>query len=579
MMIGENLDLFAPREEPADHPPPELLEPEGDYRLRPYQEEAVAGVERELEENRGTLALLATGLGKTQIACEIIRRQRGRCLFVAHRDELIQQAATRIEQIVGGWPDIEKADSRALAQGDNHVVASIQTISRPGRLERFDPGEFDLIVVDEVHHGTAKTYRRVLNYFEGAKILGLTATPDRADKEALGQILDSVAYQYEINDAIGDGWLCPIKMRSVHVESLDFSKVHTVAGDFNQGELDTVMALEENLHAVAAPAVECAGDRKTLVFTTSVHNAQRLAEIIDRYTSPGRACVVHGKTPTDERRAILKRFSRGEHQYFVNVGIATEGYDEPGIACVVMGRPTKSRSLYVQMLGRGTRGGPRCPVPGKQDLLVLDFVGNAGRHDIVCTADVLGGKLGDRQLELAKEIVRKADRPMSMDEATELAKKKEEAERKRRAEEAQRKKRQGITADVQYSIAEPNPYVSLGVRRDHLYSRYGYAQASEKMHAGLGKWMKKYASDLPVDISQHEGRRLLQAFAARAKRKLCTYSQMRALGKRGYDARQWSFKQASSVLSMLAANGWRRPADGRVERILRAAEREPGEEG
>lgn len=574
--MSNQLDMFAL---PPEASPPDPADgPVQSYALRPYQEEAVARIEEELQEHRGTLALLATGLGKTQVACEFIRRRGGRSLFVAHRDELIQQAATRIDQIVGGFPEIEKAQDRASSNSNNHVVASIQTISRPGRLERFDPDEFGLIVVDEVHHGVSPTYRRVLDYFAVAKILGLTATPDRLDGEALGQVLDSVAYQYEISDAIRDGWLCPIKMRAIQVDGLDFSKVHTVAGDFNQGELDAVMALEQNLHAVAKPAVECAGERKTLIFTTSVSNAERMAEIIDRYTAPGRACVVSGRTERELRRATLRRFSRGEHQYFVNVGIATEGYDEPALSCVVLGRPTKSRSLYTQMIGRGTRGGPNCAVPGKSDLLVLDFVGNSGKHDIVCAADILGGKLSEQELEYAKEAIRKADREMSIEEAIEKAEERarEEAERKCQLEEEQRKKRRGIQADVSYKVLEPDPYVSLGVRRDYLYSRYGYNKASDNMRNGLGKWMKKYAKDLPDDLSQHEARRLLQKFADRAKKGLCSYPQMRTLQKWGLDARGWTFQEASKVIDLVAKNGWRRPSDAAVDAVL---SREPGQDG
>lgn len=553
-------------------------EPTG-YALRPYQEEAVTQIEEELLKHRGTLVLMATGLGKTQVACEIIRRHAGRCLFIAHRDELIQQAARRVDEFVGGYPEIEKAQDQARSDGNNHVIASIQTISRPGRLERFDPDGFGLIVVDEVHHATAKSYRKVLDHFASAKILGLTATPDRLDGEALGRVLDSVAYQYEINDAIRDGWLCPIKMRSIHVDSLDFSNVRTVAGDFNQGELDALMALEENLHAVAKPAVECAGERKTLIFTTSVHNAERLAEIVDRYTSEGKACVVSGKTEKELRRETLRKFHRGEHQFFCNVGIATEGYDEPALACVVMGRPTKSRSLYTQMIGRGTRGGPKCAVPGKTDLLVLDFVGNSGKHDIVCTADVLGGKLSDQELEYAKKAVQNADCEMSIEEAIEKAQERAraEADRKLELEEAARKKREGIKAEVRYKVVDPNPYVSLGVRRDYLYSKYGYNEASENMRSGLGKWMKKHAKDLPEDLSQHEARRLLKKFAERAKKGLCSYPQMRVLQKFGYDARGWTFGEASGVMNLLSQNGWRRPPDTAVDAIVH--EREPGEEG
>jgi superfamily II DNA or RNA helicase len=557
-----NLDLFN-----APAAPPEPPAPPSTSGLRDYQIATVEAVRAELKENRGTLALLATGTGKTQIACELIKHWPGRSLFIAHRDELIQQAAKRLEQFTGDWPDIEQAGAHATPQGGAHVVASIQSISRQGRLERFDPNEFDLIVVDEAHHGTARTYRRVLDYFESAKVLGLTATADRADGEALGQIVDSVAYQYELPDAISDGWLCPVRFSSVTVDGLDFSPIHTVAGDFNKGELDALMASEENLHAVARPTVELAGDRKTLVFTTSVHNAHRLAEIIDRYTTPGAAFAIDGKTDKDDRRRLLQGYHAGEHQFFVNVGIATEGYDEPEVACVVMGRPTKSRSLYAQMAGRGTRGGVRCPVGDKTDLLVLDFVGNSGRHDVVSALDILGGRLSDDELARAKKVARESERPTSMEQALEEARIRHEKHQRELAEIRNKSKRKGVRANVNYSV-ESDPYKVLGVRRDYMYDRYGYAQASEKQIAAIEKMMGKRANELPQLISKHEASRMLGKLVGRAKANKCTYAQMRALQKFGYEAENWTFKQANLVMSMLASNGWRKPPDRMVEQII-----------
>ena len=167
-------------------------------------------------------------------------------------------------------------------------MASVQTLSRPHRLGRFGKNTFEKIIIDEVHHGTSKTYRKIIDYFD-AKLVGLTATPDRSDREALSQIMDSVAYRYDILDAIRDGWLCNVTMRRIFVDSMDFSKIKTVAGDLQQDELAAILEKEENLHAIAKPAVDCAGDRRTIVFATSVAQAERLAEIIDRYA--GRKCA------------------------------------------------------------------------------------------------------------------------------------------------------------------------------------------------------------------------------------------------------------------------------------------------
>lgn len=542
---------------PADEAPP----------LRQYQQDAVAAIREELADKRSTLAVLATGTGKTQIASELIRGWQGRCMFVAHREELIQQAARRIEQFTGSVPDIERGELRANRSGSKNVVASVQSISRANRLERFDPDEFSLIVVDEVHHATANSYRRVLDYFASAKVLGLTATPDRLDGEALGSVCDSVAYTYDILQATADGWLSPVRIKQIEVAGLDFSAVHTLAGDFNQGELDQIMASEEALHAVAKPTVDLAGDRKTIVFTTSVQNAKRLQEIIDRYAGDKKAISVDGGTEPGERKRLLGAFSEGRHQFFVNVGIATEGYDEPKIACVSMGRPTKSRALYSQMLGRGTRGGRNFPIEGKGDCVVLDFVGNSGRHDIVCGADILGDNLSERELEQAKKWIENSDEALTIEEA--MAKARESEERKRKeaearalANQAERDKRRGIVAEVQYVARISDPFVAFNVRRDYMAEKYGFDHATENQVAGLQKWMGKNSADLPKNLSRHEASRMLQQFAARrARGATATYGQIKVLAKHNLDGKALTFERASAMIDAIAKNGWHAPPE------------------
>lgn len=527
--------------------------------LRPYQTEAVEAIRRELSEHRATLALLATGLGKTQIACEIIRTHPGRACFLAHRNELITQAANRLEQFTGEPPAIEKAQDRASRYDTRHVVASVQTLSQRKRLEGWPRDAFDLLVVDEVHHAVADTYRRVMDWFEGAKVLGLTATPDRADKEALGQVVDSVAYRYEITDAIGDGWLCPVRIKAIGVDSVDFSQIHTLAGDFNQAELDALMAREENLHAVAKPTVELSGDRQTIVFTTSVANAHRLAEIINRYSGGESARAVDGKTPAQERNEIMGDFAAGEFQYLVNVGIATEGYDCPPVACIVMGRPTKSRALYVQMMGRGTRGGVNWPVPGKSDLLVLDFKGNSGRHDVVSGVDVLGGNLSDGQIEAAKAEVEASEDGITVEEAVELARQRYNDKREREIIEADERRK--VTAEVDYREIDPQDraYGLLGIERDRVYERFGFDPATPKQIAALRKMLGKYADqELPKALSKSEATAMIKRLISRRELGLCTYSQMRLLQKRGVeDAKVVTFESARRVIDALAGNRWR----------------------
>jgi superfamily II DNA or RNA helicase len=536
--------------------------------LRDYQVAAVEATRRELETNRGTLILLATGLGKTQCAAELIRTWPGRACFIAHRQELITQAARRIRQFTGEDPDIEKADDRASASGTRPVVASIQSLARESRIQRFPKDAFSLIVIDEVHHGTSATYRAVIDYFPDAKLVGLTATPDRLDGEALGQILDSVAYRMELGDAIREGLLAPVRMRVVKVDAIDFSQIRTVAGELHQGDLDAIMAREEALHGVARPTVELTGNRPTIVFTTSIDNAVRLAEIIDRYAGRTAATVVHSKLSDVDRAEAFRLYESGERQFLVNVGVTCEGYDYPPTSCVVLGRPTKSRALVTQMVGRGTRGGPKFPIPGKEDCLVIDFTGANEQHDVMHVVDALAGDVTDEEAKLIKAQVERATAPLSIDEARQLA---EEA--RRRAEEqaaAQRRQRDLIKAKVAYRDFDPNPYVALGVRRDFLHEKYGYAAASDAQKSFIRRALGKHADKVQVieKLGKLEASRLIAEIQRRRDRNLCTLPQLYALKKQGIDAGKFSFAQASRVMDALSKNNWKPLGQEEIRRVL-----------
>ncbi|HMA21698.1 MAG TPA: DEAD/DEAH box helicase, partial [Gemmatimonadaceae bacterium] len=453
--------------------------PKVPHGLRPYQEEAVQGAQDKLSDDRSTLIVMPTGSGKTRIMTELAqRRKKDRILVLAHRDELLQQARARFSHDCGEVVGLDQAD--AFAGDERIVVGSIQTVSREHRLERFPPNRFDLVMVDEAHHAPAATYKRVLDYFADAKVLGVTATPDRADEKAMGQIFDSVAYLYEIEDAIRDGWLCEVACSRIRIAGLDLSSVKTVAGDLNQGELDAVMAAEEVLLGVADATMREAGNRKTLVFTTSVENAHRLAEIMNRHRQDC-ARAVDGKTEIRERRDLLADHQADKYQFLCNVGIATEGYDDPSISCVAVARPTKSRALYTQMVGRGLR-----IAQGKQDCLILDFVGNSGRHKLASALDVLGGRYSEEEEELAQEIVAK-NPGMKARDALDQAKVLASIEEQKKQEAA---KRAAIRAKAIYTKQTVNPFsvFHMDVRGEQeIAERFGGKVASEKQLACLEK--------------------------------------------------------------------------------------------
>jgi superfamily II DNA or RNA helicase len=543
--------------------------------LRPYQSEAVESVFREWEDKTSTLIVCPTGTGKTETFCEIIKRmQPKRAIVLAHRGELITQAVKRLWKF-GIEADVEMADKWA---DENYwsrapvVVSTVQTQisgnAGAGRMRRFDPNDFGLVVCDEAHHYTAPSFRKVLDHYRQnpeIKILGVTATPDRADEAALGQVFDSVAFDYEILDAIHDGWLVPVEQQMVNIEGLDFSKVRTTAGDLNGADLAAVMEAEKNLHGIASSSLAIIKDRKTLVFTVTVKQAERLAEIFNRHR-PGMADWVCGMTPKDQRHKILKDFSDNRTQILVNVGVLTEGYDEPAVEIIVQARPTKSRCLYAQIIGRALR-----PLTGtvdgwdssddriqaiaqssKPSALVLDFVGNSGKHKLMTTADILGGKVSEEAIEKAIAKAKKANAPVRMDEELDHAEKNVQAEiQERKDKEARR--RAHVVAQAEYKTRSVDPFDIFDLKPVKARGWDSGKTLSEPQRAVL---LRAGINTTGMPYSQQK--QLLLAVFERRNNKLATLKQCRALRKRGVTTDGLTFEQASQKLNEISAKeGWK----------------------
>jgi len=549
--------------------------------LRDYQTAASLACVDAWKACQSTLVVLPTGCGKTVLAADIVRRRfPARTMFLAHREELIFQGKRTIERMTGFSVGVEMAEQRLDEQnsglfGHSHVVvSSIQTQNAggdgAGRMTKFDPMQFGLLVIDEAHHATADSYRRVIDYYRqnpDLKVLGITATPDRADEEALGQIYESVAFDYEVTDAIAQGWLVPVHQRMVTVGTLDFSGMRTTAGDLNGAELAALMEDERNLQEIAAPTIDIAGDRKTLVFAASVKHAERLAEIFNRHRG-GSAAWVCGKTPTDARRQTLADYHEGKVQFLVNVGCLTEGFDEPAVGLVVMGRPTKSRSLYAQMAGRGTR-----PLPGVVDGLdsiterraaiaasakphveILDFCGNSGRHKLISTADILGGKVSEEAAEAVREKLKEAGGPVDMEEAMALAEM--EVKEKKRREAASRVK---LVAKAQYHAQTVDPFDVFNVppRRERAWD--AGKSLTEKQLAVLDKAKIPYAG-----LSYTLQKQLLDEQFRRYDNGLATYGQAKVLQKYNFPG-DVSRDEAKRLIDAIVANDWKRPAGLEVQ--------------
>ena len=300
-------------------------------------------------------------------------------LFLAHRWELLDQAAKKIKGVTGIDSGFEKAELSNLNGMFPVTVGSVQTLCRQSRLDRFPHDYFQTIIVDEAHHVMSDSYQVVLSHFSDAKVLGMTATADRADKKNLADFFDSCAYEYSMRRAITDGYLVPIRARMIPLK-LDISKVKMSQGDYS---------LEGTAHALE--------DRKTVVFLPLVRISQEFCEILNRHGF--RAVEVNGNSPDREEK--LADFDAGKYDVLCNSMLLTEGWDCPSVDCVVVLRPTKSRGLYQQMLGRGTR-----LFPGKDHLLVLDFLWLTEEHDL-CRPSSLTGK-SEKVKERLDEKVEKA---------------------------------------------------------------------------------------------------------------------------------------------------------------------------
>jgi superfamily II DNA or RNA helicase len=540
--------------------------------LRPYQHEAVNCCFERWKEDTSTLVVVPTGGGKTQIFSEVIRRfLPQRALVLAHREELIFQAKDRIERIAAVECQVEMADltaSNDLFQRSPCVVSTVQTLHK--RLARFDPMSFGLVIVDEAHHGTASSYVKILEHFKqntDLRILGVTATPDRADEEALGQIFDSVAFDYEILDAINDGWLVPVDQQFVRVEDLDFSNIRTTDRDLNGVDLARLMEAEENLQGVCGSSINIIGNRQSILFAASVKHAEMACEIFNRHR-PGMATFVCGATDKETRRERIAAFKAREVQVLCNVGIATEGSDFPDVAVILMGRPTKSRSLYAQMAGRALRPltglvdcfdeaeARKSAIAGstKPSALLVDFVGNSGKHKLMTSIDILGGKVSDEAAERALAKAQKEKGQVRMVDVLEEAEEelRREKEARRLAEEARRAR---VVAKVQYSTRKVNPFDVLDITPVKERGWDSNKKLSEKQLAVL---LKNGIDGTQMPYSQ--GKQLVDQIFGRWGGKLATFKQCSLLKKHypEINVKNLSMKEAGGMIDALAKNGWRR---------------------
>jgi superfamily II DNA or RNA helicase len=345
--------------------------------LRPYQEEAIAAVEAAVE--RGVsrpMIVLPTGTGKTGAFAALIARRDGSALVLAHRDELLRQAA---DKLTVADPTLALGVGFVAAERDDVaspvVVGSVQTLARSNRLARL-PTRFDTVVVDECHHAAARSYRRILAHLEVSPlILGVTATPQRSDGRLLGEVWEEIVYQRGIAEMIRAGYLTDVRGVRVGLQQVDLEQVAQAGGDFQAEALgDALEQASAPQHVLAAYRAH-AGGRKAVVFVPTVALAHRMAGVFRDAGIPAEA--LDGTTPMEDRRAILGRLQTGQTRVLANVAVLSEGVDVPSVSCIVMATPTRSQVKYAQAVGRGLR-----TFPGKDDCLVIDVVGVSDRLDL-----------------------------------------------------------------------------------------------------------------------------------------------------------------------------------------------------
>ena len=511
--------------------------------LRPYQQAARDSIHAQWEQGRlRTLLVLPTGTGKTIVFASVAAdqvRAGDRVLILAHRGELLEQAADKLQRSTGLVSAVEKAESTCLNSWFRVVVGSVQTLQRSTRLERFPRDYFGTIIIDEAHHAITDGYRRILDYFEGAKVLGVTATPDRGDMRNLGEVFDSLAYEYKLTDAIKEGYLCKIMAQTIPLQ-LDISEVGFTSGDYSLGQLGT--ALDPYLEQIAAEMVQRCRGRKTVVFLPLIKTSQKFRDLLN--AKGFQAAEVNGQSA--DRKEVLADFDAGKYNVLCNSMLLTEGWDGPSVDCVVVLRPTKVRSLYSQMVGRGTR-----LAEGKTDLLLLDFLWMTDKHELCRPADlVCEDRAVARQMT---ENLAETGAPEDIEEAAaqaceDVVAQREEALAKQLAE--QRRKKAKLVDPLQYEMSIQAEDLSGYV------PAFGWEAGppTEQQTTALEK-----LGILPDAVeSAGKASLLLDRLHKRRDEGLTTPKQIRCLEKYGFQhVGTWSFEQAKHMIDRIAAQGWR----------------------
>jgi len=477
--------------------------------------------------------------GKTIVFSYIIDeiiRGGGSVLVIAHRDELLRQAQDKMSAACGIASTIEKANERGrLDMFARCVVGSVQTL-RGKRLKAWAPDAFTHIIIDEAHHALADSYQHLLSHFKTARVLGVTATADRGDKKNLGQYFESIAFEYDLIQAIKDGFLAPLTAQTIPI-NIDLTGVKNIAGDYSDKDLGN--AIDPYLESIAR---EIPRDRKTLVFLPLIATSKKMRDFL-RYN--GHAAR-HIDGVTEDRKGVLSWFAEPGPRVLCNSMLLTEGFDQPDVDCVVCLRPTKVRALYAQIIGRGTR-----IAPGKKDLLILDFLYHTAKHDLIKPAALICKTPEIREI-MSKQLDSKGGQ-MDLIELESTAHVEREKALAEKLKQQANKKRRSV-----------NPLeFALSIHDEDL----------EEFEPAFA-WQKRPASDKQLDTLEKFGfnrddipnkgyaSMLLDKLITRSKANLARPKQIKLLTRLGVqDAQGLKFKTASALIDKAAKNGWRLSAE------------------
>jgi superfamily II DNA or RNA helicase len=516
--------------------------------LRPYQQQAKDAIFSEWENGiKKTLLVLPTGCGKTIVFAKVAEecvKGGSRVLILAHRGELLDQAADKIGKSTGLGCATEKAEQTCIGSWFRIVVGSVQSMMREKRLNQFPNDYFNTIIIDEAHHCISESYQKVLRHFPDAEVLGVTATPDRGDMQNLGTVFESLAYEYTLPRAIKEGYLSPIKAVTIPLK-IDMSAVGVQAGDFKSGDIAT--ALDPYLESIAEEMEKYCSDKKTVVFLPLVKTSQKFRDILNNHGF--RAAEVNGDSK--DRAEILEAFDKDQYNVLCNSMLLTEGWDCPSVDCIVVLRPTKVRSLYCQMVGRGTRLSPETK---KDHLLLLDFLWHTERHELchpaslICESAEVAQKMTENMEKDAGCImdIEEAERTASED----VVAQREEALAKQLSEMKRRKKK----------LVDPLQF-EMSIQAEDLS---GYVPAFGWEMAPPSDKQKQTLEKLGIlpDAIENAGKasKILDRLDKRRREGLTTPKQIRFLESRGFQhVGTWQFETAKNMIDRIAGNGWRVP--------------------